>query len=569
VLPTKINEPAAPSRVDTLPEGFVERLKLQVPEPGQIIGARYRLERSLGRGGMGQVFVAENLAIHRQVAVKVLHPHLLADAEFRSRFQREAEAVAAIDHPNVARFIDLVVGDPTFLVVEYVPGPTLSETLKDEGRIELGRALRLAVRLCWALDAVHAAGVVHRDLKPSNVILAADREHGEMPKLIDFGLAKRNQEETLTRAGQIVGTPAYMSPEQVAGREVDARSDVYSLACLVYEMVCGRPPFARADDDIQLLYKHVHDEPEAASKHAPVPPALDDVLARGLKKLPAERFSSMAELARALEACQPPPPTANAPPPARRLPTWMLGVTVAVSGMAGALGARLATRHAPAPATGATLMVLSRPAGAVVQIDGRALAEPTPAVATGLDPGDHLLRVSRDGLNPIEQHVRLDRGQRSAIEVTLPPLLRRVPLTSSPSGATVYLDDKLVPGETPVSVDVTVDEFHEVRFEKGGFEVLTKRLTPEDGYKPLDVELTPERRPRGAITIDANGAAEVWIDDGPTGFTTPTLPLRVPAGPHVIQLRDGSGGVGGSAHVDVKQGETIHLTLKAPEGKAP
>src|SRR5579864_7760580 len=159
------------SRIDTLPDGFAKLIRQQPPAVGDVIGERYRLTQSLGNGGMGQVFVAENISIGMRVAIKLLKPELLANTEFRKRFQNEAQAVAAIEHPNVARFFDLVVGDPTFIVMEYVRGDTLASLIK-LGRLPVERAVAIAQRLCWGLDAAHAAGVVHRDLKPANVLLA-------------------------------------------------------------------------------------------------------------------------------------------------------------------------------------------------------------------------------------------------------------------------------------------------------------------------------------------------------------------------------------------------------------
>ncbi|MGZ3406505.1 MAG: serine/threonine-protein kinase, partial [Polyangia bacterium] len=157
--------------------------------PGDVIAGRYKLIETLGNGSMGQVFIGEIQSIGRRVAIKVLKPELLVDAQFRRRFQQEAEAVAAIEHRNVARFFDLVVGDPTFLVMEYVAGPTLAAALK-KGPLDPVRAINIVRRLCWALEAAHRAGVIHRDIKPSNIILAPDVEIGDEPKLIDFGLAK-------------------------------------------------------------------------------------------------------------------------------------------------------------------------------------------------------------------------------------------------------------------------------------------------------------------------------------------------------------------------------------------
>jgi len=254
--------------------------------PGDVIANRYKLLATLGNGGMGQVFVAENLSIGRRVAVKVLKAELLADATFRRRFQQEAEAIAAIEHKNVARFFDIVVGDPTFLVMEFVSGPTLAEVLKS-GSLTPARALGVARRLCWALEATHATGVIHRDIKPSNVILAPDPEFGEEPKLIDFGLAKLasvHSGEGLTRTGQIIGTPSYMSPEQISNEDLDARSDVYALGCVLYQMLTGAPPFA-GSDDVQVLYQQLHSSPAPVRGRAGgMPEGSDALLASCLVK---------------------------------------------------------------------------------------------------------------------------------------------------------------------------------------------------------------------------------------------------------------------------------------------
>jgi serine/threonine-protein kinase len=555
------------SRIDTLPEAFLKQLR-HLPQPGDLIGERYKLVESLGRGAMGQVFVAENLAINRQVAVKVLHPFLLADPEFRARFQQEAEAVASIDHPSVARFFDLVVGDPTFLVMEFVPGDTLSTELKREQRLPQERALAIAERLCWALDAAHAAGVVHRDLKPSNVILARDRAGNENPKLIDFGLAKRPDSQSLTRQGQIIGTPAYMAPEQIAGTAVDARSDVYALGCVLYEMLCGRPPFALADD-MQLLYQHVHDEPDPPSKHAQVGPELDEVLRRTLEKDPAKRFQTMADLARTLVSRQRRrSEDVQRPAQKSQVPAWAAIVAALASAVVAAGAVRL-TRRAPAATSGARILVISRPAGAAAVVDGRTLPESTPTVASGLATGDHVVQILRPGLNPVEQRLKLAANERAVVEITLPPRTRTVQVSSSPSGARVYLDGKLQPVETPLPLVITDDEFHELRFEKAGYELTNARLTPEDNRGTLEVELPGETRPRGTVSVDANGTADVFIDGEASGFTTPTLGFRLPVGTHSFELHDASGKAGPAQKVQVKQGENLHLMLELPTRRSP
>jgi eukaryotic-like serine/threonine-protein kinase len=175
--------------------------------------------------------------------------------------------------------------------------------IRDKKRLPPLDAMYIAERLCWALDAAHQRGVVHRDIKPSNVILSPDSENEIEPKLIDFGLAKvaaQSSEKGLTRTGQIVGTPDYMSPEQIANKEVDARSDVYSLGCLVFEMCVGRPPFT-GGDDVQVLYQQLQVKPDRVEDHVPdAPPEIDKLLGKALAKEPGARFQSMRDMAEAI-----------------------------------------------------------------------------------------------------------------------------------------------------------------------------------------------------------------------------------------------------------------------------
>jgi serine/threonine protein kinase len=582
------------SRVDTLPEEFAKLLGHKRPEAGEVIGNRFKLIEKLGGGAMGDVFIAENVAINVRVAVKLLKPDLLADSHFRQRFQREAQAIASIEHPNVARFFDLVVGDPTFLVMEYVRGPTLSAHLRDIGRLPVERAVRIAIKLCRALSAAHAVGVIHRDLKPANVILVAPTagEAPKVPKLIDFGLAKvvARGENSLTRTGQLIGTPQYMSPEQIAGKDVGVHSDVYSLGCLTYEMLVGKPPFV-GDDDFRILYQQVHDPPEPLRKHLPdAPEALEAVLARALAKDPAERYGSTVELASALkstleastnsvsrprsegsldpfgdsevrtrvygEVAEAPSP----PPPPRSLLVPFTVTAVAVV-LIGFLGGYLASRMGPRPASPSprtTLFLMSEPAGAVVEVDGKALPQTTPTMTTDLAPGRHRVKIQRLGLAPITQTVSLRAAERSTVLVTLPPLNHKVEVRSVPDGAALYLDNRLVMGETPTTVELTDDEFHELMFEKRGYETKRYSLTPDDRAPQITVTLKAEKAPRGTVIVDGSSSGEVWIDDKDTGYTTPTLGIEVSTGPHTVVVRDGMARTL-PASFFVAQGQTVRV----------
>ncbi|MDB4964640.1 MAG: serine/threonine protein kinase [Myxococcales bacterium] len=554
------------SRIDTMPEGFAKLIGQQALGVGDVIGGRYRLVKSLGNGGMGQVLVAENVAIGMRVAVKLLKPELVANPEFRQRFQNEAQAVAAIEHPNVARFFDVVVGDPTFIVMEYVRGETLAERLK-LGPLPRARAIEIAQRLCWGLDAAHTAGVVHRDLKPAIVLLAPDAEHGEVPKLIDFGLAKvaASLGDSLTRTGQIIGTPAYMSPEQINGGKVDARADVYALGCVLFEMLTGKTPFAGGQDDVQILYRQMHDPPPPLSKTLPdAPVELERLLQTALHKDPGHRFPSMRAMAAALTALMPTrgpaPPVAKRGRSARALLAWAVAATLLFLGTAGMGVVRWRAGRTVAPGKG-LLVVTTQPPGARVTVDGKALEETTPAALRGIGPGPHEVSVEKAGFATVERHLAVSNDERQALDLVLPPTSRRVEVGTVPANATLYVDGHLVPGTTPLTVALTEQDFHELRVERAGYETATRALKPEDNEAVVTLTMQPERQPRGTIMVDSQDVAEVWLDGVSTGLNTPTLGFRVVEGEHLIELRAPSGEKSAAKKIKLVRGQTQRLTM--------
>jgi tRNA A-37 threonylcarbamoyl transferase component Bud32 len=576
----------AVSRVDTLPEALVKLLQSKPLFVGDVIAGRYKLVQTLGDGAMGQVFVAENLAIGQKVALKVLKQELLADATFRMRFQQEAEAIAAVEHRNVARFLDLVVGDPTFIVMEYVKGPTLAQVIREKKRLPPLDAMYIAERLCWALEAAHQRGVVHRDIKPSNVILSPDTENEIEPKLIDFGLAKvaaASSEKGLTRTGQIVGTPDYMSPEQIANKEVDARSDVYSLGCLVFEMCVGRPPFT-GGDDVQVLYQQLQVKPDRVEDHVPdAPPEIDKLLGKALAKDPQARFQSMREMAEAIargrrkiyrsttgETVE---SARHSAPHRTQQMGWSTRVSwpavaalVAIVGAGAGFAFSRMSKPAAVQVESGAILVVTRPSGAQIDIDGKPFGEPSPTMVTNLAAGAHTVKLKKGKLGVVERQVTLQTGEHAVVNVVLPPSSHKVEVRSVPEGATVYLDGRVAVGETPTTIEVTDDEFHELRIEKTGYEVATRALTPDDHDPMISLALAPERQPRGTLLVDANTAAEVWIDGVDTGYTTPTLGIHEPLGEHIVEVRDGAGHKA-SSRVTLTQGQTIRLLLSPGGGK--
>ena len=256
--------------------------------------AGYRIESRIGRGGMGVVYRAQHLSLGRQAALKVIAPDLAESSGFRERFSREARVAAAFSHPNIVTVYDAGEVDGTlYLAMEYIDGADLARMLSEDGRLRPYRAIDVCRQIAGALDAAHAQGLIHRDVKPANVLIA-----GRVAYLTDFGLTKRIAGTTvpLTQAGDVVGTIHYTAPEQIEGRDVTARSDVYSLGCVLYHCLTGRMPYER-DTDVAVIYAHLSEEPPKPSLVRPeLPAGLDGVIAKALDKAPGRRFESCGEL---------------------------------------------------------------------------------------------------------------------------------------------------------------------------------------------------------------------------------------------------------------------------------
>ena len=268
--------------------------------------AGYRIERVLGRGGMGVVYLAEDLTLARKVALKVLSPELSEDEEFRERFRAEWRLAASIDHPNVIPIHEAGDYDGTlFIAMRYVEGTDLKKLIAEEGGLEPARAVALVSHVAEGLDAAHTRGLVHRDVKPSNVLIAREGEK-EHAYLADFGLTKPASSEATARESiALSGSYDYVSPEQITDGTADGASDVYALGAVLYEALTGRVTFPH-ERKLQTLFAHVNDEPPAPSQVDPgVPDGLDAVVATALAKEPEDRYGSGAELAQAAMAALP------------------------------------------------------------------------------------------------------------------------------------------------------------------------------------------------------------------------------------------------------------------------
>ena len=296
-------------------------MDLSVPDT---VDNRYKVLEVIGTGAMATVYAAEDTRLGRKVALKILRPEQAQDDTFRARFKREAEAVASLNNPAIVAVYDTGSYNPSqdgeessseegtaipYIVMEYVEGHTLRSILSRGGHLPVRDALGYSEQLLSALQYSHSMGIIHRDIKPANIMVLertsediAKGQPGQI-KVMDFGISRAIEEagEALTKANVVMGSARYMSPEQVSGKDVDARSDLYSAACVIYEMIAGRSPFD-AESNVDLAAKHLSDTPEPPSKFTPleVPAGLDEVILKGLAKNPDERYQSAAEFAQAL-----------------------------------------------------------------------------------------------------------------------------------------------------------------------------------------------------------------------------------------------------------------------------
>ena len=263
-------------------------------EPQKVLSDRYVLISHLARGGMADVWVAEDRLLGRRVAVKILHDQFASSESFVERFRREAQSAANLTHHNIVAVHDWGEDDSTyFMVMELVEGRNLRDVLRNEGALLPRRVTEIGVEVATALGVAHGQGLVHRDIKPANVLLTPD---GAV-KVADFGIARAwDDSEQLTRTGAVIGTATYFSPEQAQGMPADARSDIYSVGVVMYELLTGTPPFS-GESPVAVAYQHVQQPPTPPSSIDPnVPPGLEAVVLKAMAKDPDLRYQSAAEL---------------------------------------------------------------------------------------------------------------------------------------------------------------------------------------------------------------------------------------------------------------------------------
>jgi len=367
---------------------------------GQVVADRYHVVKKLGEGGMGQVYLAEHVKMGRRSAIKVMNPAMVHDPDAVARFNREASNASRITHPNVCAIYDFgeTPDGLIYLAMEFIEGEPLTDLLEREGALAVPRATAIFLQTADALQAAHDLGIVHRDLKPDNIMLSRKKGGGDTVKVVDFGIAKAvggdQAGQKVTKTGLVVGTPEFMSPEQLSGDTLDGRSDLYSLALVFYRMLIGKLPF-EATSVQETMIKRLTDEPTKLAEARPdlsFPPGLQPVLDTALARTPMERYQSVAKFAADVAAVTGRPTTGAVPHTRSRgdseAKTQLLAPISAASGPR--------KQWSLTPVVVAGVVVILAGGGAWVALNGGSKANPNPA--------DSARGVAHDTAAPMGNH---------------------------------------------------------------------------------------------------------------------------------------------------------------------
>jgi eukaryotic-like serine/threonine-protein kinase len=558
-----------------------------VNQPVQRV-SRYEVVSELGRGAMGVVYKAKDPNIERIIALKTMRIDVQGtdQEEILRRFKHEAKLAGVMAHPNIVAIYDAGEFEGVFyMALEFIEGETLQEILHREKTLSLERTIQIAKHVCQGLDYAHMRGVIHRDIKPANIMVGKDG----VVKIMDFGIAKAGG--NMTSAGQVLGTPTYMSPEQVRGRNLDGRSDLFSFGCCLYEMLTARKPYD-GPNVTSIIYKIINDSPEPLHKVDPnISPKLSDVVSRCLEKDPELRYQSGADLIEDLEACKAKPgapkpaaavdrtapigPTGRpavvpsaAAPAAAVVPGLKKPTPVPVTAAAAAANVHPSTVHVTQKAgraspahprmqwwIGGIVLVLVFAAGAVFL---RRSNEQAIADAASPSAGSNTIRANPVPMDSAKS-AKTKSTKTKAASTPFPEATTAsgdLRVTSAPSGVRVFIsgmtqNDWVTPF-TAAGLDPGV---YEVQFSKSGYTSKTQDVTVEAGKTAsIDVSLLESG---GSISINsAPSGAGVWLDGKSTGKTTPAT-LSVDQGSHRIELRK-QGFENEAATINVKDGETAN-----------
>ncbi len=472
-------------------------------EDPKLLGGRYEVGSLIGRGGMAEVHVGHDMRLDRQVAIKMLRSDLARDPSFLTRFRREATSAAGLNHAAIVAVYDSgedhstesggAQVDVPYIVMEYVEGRTLREVLDDRGRFEPAEAARITEGVLDALAYSHRKGIVHRDIKPANVMIGTD---GSV-KVMDFGIARAiaDSNATMTQTQAVIGTAQYLSPEQAQGQTVDARSDLYSTGCMLYELLCGRPPFI-GDTPVSIAYQHVGEAPTAPSRLAEgVTPELDAVVLHSLGKDREARYQDAVTFRSDLRSVRLGWP----------ISAEALGSAENAAGGVGAAGV------AGAAAAGAL-------AGSATEQMGSIGAEPTEVYTPVTSPPEPPADPPFDGGYPSRSEIHDDRSSRRAIWITVAIILI---LGLLGFGLKTYLDNQRAQQNT-VEVPSVVQKPEEVakaELTRAGLRVAISR----EASDTADEGTVISQDPAAGSSAQKNDVVSITISTGPNNVAVPDL----------------------------------------------
>jgi len=553
--------------------------------------AHYRIIKKLGEGGMGEVYLAEDLELDRKVALKFLPPQFTANPDFKARFRREAKAAAALNHPNIVTIYE--VGEyqnHSYIAMEYVEGESLGDLISRQ-RVAVGEAVDIALQICAGLGKAHRAGIVHRDIKPANILI--DKE--AQIKIVDFGLAKLEDSTKLTQAGTTMGTPHYMSPEQVRGDKLDQRSDIFSVGVVLYELLTGELAF-RGEQQLAVLYSITHENPLPLSHHKPgIAAGLQTIVDNALQKDRKSRYQRIEDLVVDLRRERPlaaasshetvtifTPRLQPATKPLSRTSIFIRqhgrSAFFTIAALALIIPAALflpglfrgKSDKSHSASAKAMLSVSTTPEGAAVFLNGDS-AGLTP-LNLAAEAGDTIaMRFQKQDYFAMDTSVVITGGRDSTFSFALQPIAQ-VAITMEPADAEVALNGRTIETSRLASLQWPAGDY-DLRISRQGYEpkeekiVLTQGANPPLHYalKKLE-EIAPAPEVGGLEVNSVPGGASVVIADKPRG-KTPFADDKLKPGSYNVSIRL-EGYEDFSTTVAVKPGKSTPLTATlAPLGE--